>query len=375
MTILFVTHGTEMMGANKSLFNLIAGLEKYAVEVIVLTPDEGRLVDMLQEKQKKVIISPYYRWAHTRFISKDYWLNALNQRKNAQVLQSLISEVQPLQVDLIYTNTSIVGIGIQLAQALNIPHVWRIREFGEEDYNLAFFGGRRTFKHWANQSTAISFISKAIANKFAELTPLKSCIYNGIMSHKEMAAIVPKKNLCAQFTFMIIGLIHPNKGQLEALKAFHQVHKKQPNTKLYIVGKGRRLYTKRLQLYIKQHALEQAVELTGHINNPQAMYEKTDCCLVCSKSEGMGRVTIEAMAHGIPVIGYAGGATPELIHHQKNGLIYHNIDELVKHMLALGSNINWYTQLAQQARQDAFNYTTNISVEKEYALLKKVISS
>ena len=52
----------------------------------------------------------------------------------------------------------------------------------------------------------------------------------------------------------------------------------------------------------------------------------------------MGRVTIEGMLFSNPVIGYNGGATPELIEHGKDGLIYEGIEELVSHMRFLVDN-------------------------------------
>jgi glycosyltransferase involved in cell wall biosynthesis len=60
--------------------------------------------------------------------------------------------------------------------------------------------------------------------------------------------------------------------------------------------------------------------------------------LMCSHSEAMGRVTAEAMAYGRPVIGFNGGATPELIEPNKSGLLYNNLQELTEHMLNMSRN-------------------------------------
>ena len=41
------------------------------------------------------------------------------------------------------------------------------------------------------------------------------------------------------------------------------------------------------------------------------------------------------MASGIPVIGHASGATPELIEQGRTGQLYMDVDELVGHMRAM----------------------------------------
>ncbi len=47
-----------------------------------------------------------------------------------------------------------------------------------------------------------------------------------------------------------------------------------------------------------------------------------DASLVCSRCEAFGRVTIEAMKLGRPVIGSNSGGTPELIDDHRTGLLY-----------------------------------------------------
>lgn len=373
MKILFVTHGPDMMGANRSMLNLIDGLEAYKVDCVILTPGDGKLAANIKSGQK-IIISTYYRWAHTQYLSKEYWLNYFLQKKNEKKLNVIAEEIKEHKFDLIYSNSSTIGIGAQLADRLGIPHVWRIREFGEEDYNLSFWKGRKHFIKWANKAAAVSFISKAIQAKFNEqISVPKYCIYNGVISKAGLDKVLPYANKGA-FTFLIIGLIHPNKGQFDALVAFHAVHKNFPNSKLLIVGKGRRLYTQKMKQYIANHALSDQVNFLGYVNNPHEVYKKVDCLLMCSKSEGMGRVTIEAMIHGKPVIGYNGGATPELVKHGENGLIYSNPKELSACMTSLLKDRVLAQKYGAKGREMAEDFVTEISVAKEYKAFLDVLN-
>ena len=48
---------------------------------------------------------------------------------------------------------------------------------------------------------------------------------------------------------------------------------------------------------------------------------------MCSKHEAMGRVTVEAMFYGCPVIGFNGGGTAEIIQDGKTGYLFNTIEE------------------------------------------------
>ena len=48
-----------------------------------------------------------------------------------------------------------------------------------------------------------------------------------------------------------------------------------------------------------------------------------------SPYEAFGRVTIEYMMAGLPVIGRNGGATPEIIKENETGMLYNSKKELI----------------------------------------------
>lgn len=341
MRIVFFTHGADMMGANRCLLDLISGLLPYGVEPIVVVPASGALEKVLKQRSISVEVLPYYNWAFTQYISLSYWMSSIRQFQNKyQYLPSIIKKIDGLKADMIYTNSSIVGIGAWLADALNLPHIWHVREFGKLDYNMIFWRGRSYFDRWANRSSLVISMSHAIDKALlTKLTAPKVVVHDGIVDKASYDAIkAPVKPLNAPFTFLIIGAIHPTKGQMTALKAFHTLYQSHPSVRLIIAGTGRRLYAQKIKKYIRQHQLSSVVQYLGYVKNPYEVHAQADAVLMCSKSEGMGRVTIEGMLFSNPVIGYNGGATPELIEHGKDGLIYEGIEELVSHMRFLVDN-------------------------------------
>lgn len=376
MKILYLVHGSDMMGANRCLLDLITGLQQYAVENVVLLPENGELAKVLTERGVEYIIAPYHNWAFTKYISKGYWLNFKLQHENQSFLKAIVEKVKDRNFDIIYSNSSVIGMGAQLAEALHKPHVWHIREFGEKDYNKAFYKGRNYFNLWANKATAIISMSAAIDKEvLPKVTAPKYVIHDGIISKDAIAKIVPNQNHNKEtFTFLIIGLIHPTKGQFTALQAFHKVYQKNQNVRLLIAGSGRKLYTQKIKNYIKNNKLEHAAQYLGYVTNPYQIHQQADCVLMCSRSEGMGRVTIEGMVFGNPVIGFNGGATPELIDHQVDGLIYSGgIAELAGCMEYLAANRNIAAQFGKAGRKKAEDkYTIEGYIGEVYEILGKV---
>src|SRR5690606_31172576 len=139
-------------------------------------------------------------------------------------------------------------------------------------------------------------------------------IHNGIISDKEyerLAAYGKRDHLPDRpFTFASIGYFHRSKGQLEALKAIAALRMNGLHVQLLMAGSGN---DRELNATIEDLGLQDAVELPGFISDPGSIYARCDALLNCSRHEALGRVTIEAMAHRIPVIGHASGGTIELI--------------------------------------------------------------
>ena len=77
-----------------------------------------------------------------------------------------------------------------------------------------------------------------------------------------------------------------------------------------------------------------------------------DVVLMCSRFESFGRVTVEAMLAGKPVIGAASGGTAELIQDGETGLLYEpgNHDELAMKIEYLFEHPEKRLQLGAAAR-------------------------
>ena len=239
------------------------------------------------------------------------------------------------------------------------------------------------------QAAAHVAISDCVKQRaFTDLDSQKNTIftvYNGIGTAKKIAKNCNNRIITevgkTTFTFLSIGLLHPAKKQMEALRALRIVRKNipssQPNVRLLIVGKGRKLYEMRMKLYVWSHNLSESVEFLGFMASPNVAYQRADAVLMCSENEAMGRVTVEAMAQGKPVIGKISGATPEIIQDGVNGLLYAKNDiDLAKKMLILINNeVNTNKKITANAYATVINnFTDETYIGKMYAIFKNVIN-
>lgn len=334
MKILFLSHYSAMLGANRSLFSLISGLKEKGVEVMVWCPKEGHFPEALREENIPIRILNYENWADS-FLFPGYWLLPYRYLKNKVIFKRLVGEAKGYNPDIIHTNSSLLPIGAYLADELQLPHVWHIRELVYLQFNMRYFPGDAHFHKWLKKATIVIVISEWVKKEIIGNKSLPhKLIYNGVLSEQQLAQTPTTEPINKDtFTFLMIGMLHPKKNQILGLKAFQLLADEFPQARLLIVGKGRRFYEQKLRSFTKKHGLENQVEFAGYQHNPKISFEQSDVVLMCSKNEAMGRVTVEALAYGKPVIGNNSGATPELIDHGVDGFLFKNgPEEMAAHM-------------------------------------------
>jgi len=133
------------------------------------------------------------------------------------------------------------------------------------------------------------------------------------------------------------------------VQAFALVHAQNPRTALYLAGDGR---TEKVRAAVEALGISSAVHFIGFVPDLGPVLEKTHALLQCSRHEALGRIVLEAKVAGVPIIGHASGATPELIDHERNGLLYTTTDDLVERMSALVGDPDLAHRLGEAGRTE-----------------------
>jgi glycosyltransferase involved in cell wall biosynthesis len=81
-----------------------------------------------------------------------------------------------------------------------------------------------------------------------------------------------------------------------------------------------------LEAQILAAGLAGAVRLAGYADDMNRLYDEADMFVLCSRTEGLPMVLLEAMSRGVPVIATAVGEVPEVLGHGNYGRLVGHAD-------------------------------------------------
>ena len=119
--------------------------------------------------------------------------------------------------------------------------------------------------------------------------------------------IANSKKLANVYEGIFIGRIHPSKGVYDLVQIWQEVVKKIPSAKTIIIGGGSKGQEKRLKTQIKNANLSKNLIFAGYLSDRQVYnYLKSSKIFLFTDYEaGWGIAIAEAMAAGLPVVGYS----------------------------------------------------------------------
>ncbi len=354
MRVAYFTHYAHLFGANRALLELMVGLrDRHGVEPHVFLPSEGPFVNALEAHGIPFSVVPFGMWMHRRRYMGGVHHRLIQLVREDRAARKRLKEIEEgvpgladrcrkLGIELVHSNSATTISGLLVAQALQVPHVWHVRELFREHYGYTPDGGERRWRRSVRSSDAVIAISDAVAATLRPPMGRRASrlhrIYDAPFSADELvqwrSMAERHRRSDGYFRFIQIGVFHPSKGQLLSLEAFAEVHRQFPNARLVLVGDGQ---VEPVRDRIRALGLEGVVELKGYVPEAMSLLLDSDCLLNPSVHEAFGRTNVEAMAVGVPVIGLASGATPELIAKGEGGQVYsggaHEMAVLMRHYL------------------------------------------
>ena len=121
-----------------------------------------------------------------------------------------------------------------------------------------------------------------------------------------------------------VGMIRPDKGQLELVKAAPLVLEKRPDARFVIVGQGTGILKRGINVRnaIERAGLAEKIIMAGYRWDTPDVYAACDMIVIASlRTEASPIVLREAFASGRPVIATKVGDVPEIVQHRENGLL------------------------------------------------------
>ena len=368
MRIFFISHSAGQYGAELALLELLHGLTKLNVQCMVLVPKRGPLLAKLDSMNVEWRIIPYPKWQAR---SHSFLSFLVRTFVNAIIAIPVAIMLSRWRADIVYTNTSVACVGGLSAWLARKPHVWHLHEsFRQKSKHAPGVSEKLAMKLMYYLSKSFIVISSAVRDDFQHYIHESklNLIYQSVTLPKISQGSTHESSSDTQFfRCVIIASLNPWKGQHEAIQAISQLISKGINIHLLIVGGGKKLYLEVLQQRVIEAGLEHHVKFTGYVDNPCQFFQIADVVLICSQWEPFGRVTIEAMLAGKPIIGTDSGGTAELIQEGKTGLLYKPgyIDELAEKIQYLYENPEIKLTLGATAQVWASNRFTQERYAKQ----------
>ncbi len=171
-------------------------------------------------------------------------------------------------------------------------------------------------------------VSKAIDAKVVEegrTAAPRSLIYNGVdLERYDHQA--PCCTLRAEYGMEadaelvgVVGRLELEKGHPTLLEAWPLVLAERPKAYLIVVGEGSRL--DHLHEIVRTQGIERHVIFTGRRDDIPAITAALDVAVLPSYREAQGLTILEAMALSRPVVASNVGGIPEMVTHEKTGLL------------------------------------------------------
>jgi glycosyltransferase involved in cell wall biosynthesis len=177
-----------------------------------------------------------------------------------------------------------------------------------------------------------------------------------------------------------VGFISALKRPDLALKAMKIARQDEPRLHLQFAGSvsDSRLAAG-LADYIKKHKLDGNVKFLGQLSETEILeaYKQMSILLLPSDLETSPMVVQQAMAAGKPVIATAVGGVPNLIDHERTGILVRadDAEDIARWLVRLSRDPEKRRSIGHEARKVAFSrFRSDVVASKTYEMYKTILS-
>ena len=152
------------------------------------------------------------------------------------------------------------------------------------------------------------------------------------------------------------GRLEHGKGQYLLIEAVKQAADAGKTIQALIVGHEMNPgYRNELKALADKLGVTSNIKFKDFVPDPQNLMQICDCIALTTHAETFGLVLPEAMRAGVAVIGSQAGGVPEIIDHEKTGLLFEskNSADLSKQIIKLESDTGFRQRLAANGKNKA----------------------
>lgn len=171
-----------------------------------------------------------------------------------------------------------------------------------------------------------------------------------------------------------LGRLVPVKGPEFLVEAAKHIISKYSSTFFMFTGDG--YLRPDLEKKALDFGLKENIIFMGWRDDAAKILSLYDIFVLPSLNEGMGRVLVEAMALGKPIVASRIGGIPDLVSHGKNGFLVPPKDpeELVRHIQTLIEDKEKREKMGLEGKKIATNFSAENMVKKIEKLYKELLT-
>ncbi len=380
--VLYFDSTTDFGGAIVSLFYLINNIDKNKYKIILATSNKDNYIKNQFSRLAKIYYLPpnFTSTSNNPLITK---LNSLQDYllcRFPQIIR-LTKIIKKENINIVHLNNDITCnlAGIVAAKICKIPIILHQRGNPSKSYltkillkNIDYYISVSNFIKKELISLNIDEKKITVVPEGLDLNEYKKVTATSLGDNKGVVKIG------------MVGCITPWKGQKNFIEAINilSLSKTPIPIKAFIIGnvlKKDISYYRHLVRLIKLLSLKEQIVFTGRRHDIPALLKYMDILIHCSiEPEPFGRVIIEAMAMGKPVIASQLGAPSEIIDDGINGFLVspNNPQKLAQKIIRVVNlkKKNHLKNLCNQARKTiGNNYSIQLHVRTIEALYEKIL--
>lgn len=313
--ILFISCSPFIGGAEVSLCSIITSLPSSLYQCFVAVPCGSPLNEQILPVAKFIEVPLILSRKHTSFIGMGTALLSV-----ISTIRQLEKQVDQQGIDLIVANSTkscIYGLFLKVFSGKKL--FWFVRDNIESQFLCKIMG---------HCSSKIIFSSTYVANQLSGFQ-LKKVVIPNFINEKEVDLIKNQSRASEAVSNKVIianiGQLVPWKNHFDAIMAFGQLSKIHEHCELFLFGSEVAdidgTYKRELEKYIERAGLQNKITFMGFKEDLLMHLDSADILLHTAMTEPFGRVIIEAMALGKPVVAYKAGGAAEIVTDYETGFL------------------------------------------------------
>ena len=327
MRTLAVMHLAEITGPARSLYPRVAALAERG-ELITVLPANGPVAD-LYAQLGPTCVRPY------RALTQPRGTGAM-LRAATDLLREIWTfrrEIRRARPDIVVIATAMLPAALVAARLESVPAVAYVAEILEKPSApglLRSIANEALLRLTVACASAVVCASDAVASQFHRNGRVRR-IYPGVRLYRRRT---DRRHLRAEFgvpdgalCIGVVGSISEGRGQDVVIRALPSILASVPATYCLIAGVPHPRavdleFRDSLDVLAATLGVTEHVIFTGYMDVVEDLYEAADVIINPARvNEGFGRVAIEALAAGRPVVSSRTGAVPEILDDGQTALL------------------------------------------------------